>query len=135
MQLYDDVCDSVGCSDVGCGQNASDVAQVVLLMPRKFEILDYGQMEKLVELINIARLRADDNIGALTFGAEIPEYKDSGRRLAYPTAPTWQVSCPASAVPWGREPVGRAYASSQQRLASATGRVWCSCTRARSSPG
>lgn len=55
-------------------------------------MLDTDQMGRFVELINIARLRADNNIGALTFGAEVPDYKDSGRRLAYPTAPTWQAS-------------------------------------------
>ena len=91
LQLYEEVCDDVGCSDIGCGHNASDFAPMVLLMPKEFEIIDYDDMEKYVELINVARLRADDNIGALTFGAQTPEYNNSGLRLAFPTAPTWQV--------------------------------------------
>ena len=50
-----------------------------------------------VRLLNIGELRKDQ-IGALTFGASIPPYKDgalpSSPRLrhAFPTAPTWQVS-------------------------------------------
>jgi len=49
-----------------------------------------------VRLLNIGELRRDA-IGALTFGAEIPPYKDGmlpsspKLRYAYPTAPTWQV--------------------------------------------
>ena len=49
-----------------------------------------------MRLLNIGELRKD-SIGALTFGAEIPPYKDgmlpcSPRlRHAFPTAPTWQV--------------------------------------------
>ena len=49
-----------------------------------------------VRLLNIGELRKDA-IGALTFGAEIPPYKDGmlpsspKLRYAYPTAPTWQV--------------------------------------------
>ena len=53
-----------------------------------------------VRLLNIGELRKD-SIGALTFGAEIPPYKDGmlpsspKMRYAYPTAPTWQVVlCP-----------------------------------------
>lgn len=50
-----------------------------------------------VRLLNIGELRKD-SIGALTFGAEIPPYKDGALptapklRYAFPTAPTWQVS-------------------------------------------
>ena len=50
-----------------------------------------------VRLLNIGELRKD-SIGALTFGAEIPSYKDGALptapklRYAFPTAPTWQVS-------------------------------------------
>ncbi len=50
-----------------------------------------------MRLLNIGELRKD-SIGALTFGAEIPPYKDGKLpsapklRYAYPTAPTWQVS-------------------------------------------
>ena len=49
-----------------------------------------------MRLLNIGELRKDA-IGALTFGAEIPPYKDGmlpsspKLRYAYPTAPTWQV--------------------------------------------
>ena len=49
-----------------------------------------------VRLLNIGELRKD-SIGALTFGAEIPPYKDGmlpcspKLRHAFPTAPTWQV--------------------------------------------
>ena len=49
-----------------------------------------------VRLLNIGELRKDA-IGALTFGAEIPPYKDGmlpcspKLRHALPTAPTWQV--------------------------------------------
>ena len=49
-----------------------------------------------VRLLNIGELRKDA-IGALTFGAEIPPYKDGmlpsspKLRFAFPTAPTWQV--------------------------------------------
>lgn len=91
MQLYEEACDNVGCSDVGCRGNASDAAATLLLMPTGFEVLNDSTTGRLVELINIARLRGDDNIGGLAFGAEVPEYRGSGRRLAYPTAPTWQV--------------------------------------------
>ena len=49
-----------------------------------------------MRLLNIGELRKDA-IGALTFGAEIPPYKDGmlpcspKLRHAFPTAPTWQV--------------------------------------------
>ena len=49
-----------------------------------------------VRLLNIGELRKDQ-IGALTFGASIPPYKDGALpsspklRYAFPTAPTWQV--------------------------------------------
>ena len=49
-----------------------------------------------MRLLNIGELRKDA-IGALTFGAEIPPYKDGALpsapalRHAFPTAPTWQV--------------------------------------------
>ncbi len=49
-----------------------------------------------MRLLNIGELRGDA-IGALTFGAEIPPYKDGALpsapplRYAFPTAPTWQV--------------------------------------------
>ena len=49
-----------------------------------------------VRLLNIGELRKD-LIGALTFGASIPPYKDGALpsspklRYAFPTAPTWQV--------------------------------------------
>ena len=49
-----------------------------------------------VRLLNIGGLRKD-SIGALTFGAEIPPYKDGmlpsspKLRYAFPTAPPWQV--------------------------------------------
>ena len=49
-----------------------------------------------VRLLNIGELRRD-RIGALTFGARIPPYKDGALpsapalRHAFPTAPPWQV--------------------------------------------
>ena len=48
---------------------------------------------------------AQGQIGALTFGAEIPPYKDGmlptspKLRYAFPTAPTWQVSQPLAMQP------------------------------------
>ena len=92
MQLYEAVCDDNGCSDIGCGHNSSDAPPAVLLLPEEFEVLDLDDVPHLVELLNIARERGDDNIGALAFGAEVPWYKESGIRHAFPTAPTWQVS-------------------------------------------
>lgn len=87
-QLYEQVCDVAQCSDTGC--DASDAPATVLLLPQAYTLINESRLPELVNLLNIGELRGDA-VGGLTFGAEIPEYKNNGiRRTAYPTAPTWQ---------------------------------------------
>lgn len=93
------MCDAEGCTERGCGfgVNATSAPPTILLLPPQFSVLNESRLPELVRLLNIGELRKD-SIGALTFGAEIPPYKDGALptspklRYAFPTAPTWQVS-------------------------------------------
>ena len=93
------MCDAEGCTERGCGMggNATSAPPTILLLPPQFSVLNESRLPDLVRLLNIGELRKDA-IGALTFGAEIPPYKDGALptspklRYAFPTAPTWQVS-------------------------------------------
>lgn len=94
------MCDAEGCTDLGCGvHNSSSAPPTILLLPPQFSVLNESRLPELVRLLNIGELRRDA-IGALTFGAEIPAYKDGmlptapKLRYAFPTAPTWQVRQP-----------------------------------------
>lgn len=87
-QLYEEICDAAQCTDTGCDH--SDAPATVLLLPAAYSVINESSIPDLVDLLNIGELRGD-NVGALTFGAEIPEYKNNGiKRRAFPTAPTWQ---------------------------------------------
>ena len=87
-QLYEEICDAAQCTDTGC--DGSDAPATVLLLPAAYSVINESSIPGLVDLLNIGELRGD-NVGALTFGAEIPEYKNNGiKRRAFPTAPTWQ---------------------------------------------
>ena len=88
-QLFEQVCDAAQCSDIGCDAS-SDAAATVLLLPAAYSVINESRIPELVQLLSIGELRGD-TVGGLTFGAEIPEYKNNGvRRTAFPTAPTWQ---------------------------------------------
>jgi hypothetical protein len=96
-QLFEQVCDAAQCSDTGCEN--SDSAATVLLLPDAYSVINASRIPDLVQLLNIGELRGD-SVGALTFGAEIPEYKGNGiRRTAFPTAPTWQARRPGRPPP------------------------------------
>ncbi len=111
-QLYEEVCELEGCSDIGCKNPALDSPATILLLPPQFSVINETQLPELVRLLNIGELRKDA-IGALTFGAEIPPYKDGALpsapklRYAFPTAPTWQVRLsglpPCGCVPSQRQ--------------------------------
>lgn len=89
-QLYEEICDAAQCTDTGCDH--SDAPATVLLLPAAYSVINESSVPGLVDLLNIGELRGD-SVGALTFGAEIPEYKNNGiKRRAFPTAPTWQAS-------------------------------------------
>lgn len=88
MQLYEHVCDERECTDIGC-QNP-EVPATVLLLPPDFQLLDEAQLPELVKLLSLGELR-NSALGGLTFGAEVPQYKDRGQRVSYPSGPTWQV--------------------------------------------
>ncbi|CAL8463815.1 g3349 [Coccomyxa elongata] len=98
LELYEEVCDAEGCTERGCSAvtNATSAPPTILLLPPQFSVLNESRLPELVRLLNIGELRKD-SIGALTFGAEIPPYKDGALptapklRYAFPTAPTWQV--------------------------------------------
>lgn len=78
-----------GTNLVSCDRNSTCYLQLT-------QIVVITACHAQVRLLNIGELRKDA-IGALTFGAEIPPYKDGmlpsspKLRYAYPTAPTWQV--------------------------------------------
>lgn len=88
LQLYEHVCDERKCTDIGCQD--PDVPATVLLLPPDFQLLPDVQLPELVKLLSVGELRGS-SLGGLTFGSEIPEYKGRGRRVSYPSGPTWQV--------------------------------------------
>ena len=88
LQLYEHVCDERQCTDIGCSD--PDIPATVLLLPPEYELLDPAQLPGLVQLLNVGELRGSP-VGGLTFGAEVPEYRGRGKRLSYPSGPTWQV--------------------------------------------
>ena len=88
LQLYEHVCDERQCTDIGCSNPG--IPATVLLLPPEYELLDPGQLPALVQLLNVGELRGSP-VGGLTFGAQVPEYKGRGKRLSYPSGPTWQV--------------------------------------------
>ena len=89
VQLYEHVCDERRCTDIGCED--PDVPATVLLLPPDFQLLDSAQLPELVKLLSVGELRGS-SVGGLTFGAEVPEYKNRGRKVSYPSGPTWQVT-------------------------------------------
>lgn len=122
-QLFEQVCDAAQCSDTGCEN--SDSAATVLLLPDAYSVINQSRIPDLVQLLNIGELRGD-SVGALTFGAEIPEYKGNGiRRTAFPTAPTWQARRPGRPPPLpvlpGFELTTRAEFARQTRKAALCG--------------
>ena len=88
LQLYEHVCDERQCTDIGCSN--PDIPATVLLLPPEYELADAAQLPALVQLLNVGQLRGSP-VGGLTFGAQVPEYRGRGKRLSYPSGPTWQV--------------------------------------------
>ncbi len=89
MQLYEHVCDERECTDIGCAN--PDIPGAVLLTPAEYEIIDESKLPELVKLLSIGQLTGSP-VGGLTFGAHVPEIKNRGERVSYPSGPTWQVS-------------------------------------------
>lgn len=62
----------------------------MLLKPAEYEIVDEEKLSELVRLLSTGRLRGSP-VGGLTFGVHVPEVKNRGSRVSYPSGPTWQV--------------------------------------------
>ena len=88
MQLYEHVCDERECTDIGCAN--PDIPGAVLLTPAEYEIIDESKLPELVKLLSAGQLMGSP-VGGLTFGAHVPEIKNRGQRVSYPSGPTWQV--------------------------------------------
>ena len=88
VQLYEHVCDERECTDIGCAN--PDIPGAVLLTPAEYEIVDEAKLPELVRLLSVGQLTGSP-VGGLTFGAHVPEIKNRGQRVSYPSGPTWQV--------------------------------------------
>lgn len=102
-------------------------------------MLNSTELPELVKLLNLGHLRGG-RLGALTFGAEVPQPLVEGhrvnpgsRRLAFPTAPTWQVCGPSPICMRKRSKIRTV--STVKPFARCNRQVHCSCTRARWRPG
>ena len=89
LQLYEHICDEQECTDIGCSN--PEVPATVLLKPEEYEIVDEARLPELVKLLSVGQLKGSP-VGGLTFGVHVPEVKNRGQRVSYPSGPTWQVS-------------------------------------------
>ena len=100
LQLYEHICDEQECTDIGCSN--PEVPATVLLKPEEYEIVDEARLPELVKLLSIGQLKGSP-VGGLTFGVHVPEVKNRGQRVSYPSGPTWQVTKPLRlSCHWGR---------------------------------
>ena len=89
LQLYEHVCDERECTDIGCSN--PEIPGAVLLKPAEYEVISEEELPELVKLLSIGQLKGSP-VGGLAFGVNVPEVKNRGTRVSYPSGPTWQVT-------------------------------------------